>query len=144
MTATGTIGADQRSTSEEPLGILVRQLSDQSTQLARLEVELAKAELQHKGRQLGIGAGAFGGAGLFGLYALGALTATLILALSEALDGWLAAAIVAVVYAAIGGILALVGRSRIEAGTPPAPELAIESAKLDVETAKRSAKGVRA
>lgn len=143
MTAAGTNGTAQRSETEAPLSALVGQLSDQSTRLARLEVELAKSELQRKGKQIGIGAGAFGGAGLFGLYALGALTATLILALAEVVDGWLAAAIVTVAYAAIAGILALVGRSRVEAGTPPTPERAIESAKVDVETAKRSAREAR-
>jgi hypothetical protein len=144
MSAAPSNQAVGRSANEESLTILVRQLSDQSTRLARLEVELAKAELQEKGRQIGIGAGAFGGAGVFGLYALGALTATLILVLAELVDGWLAAAIVTVAYAAIAGILALVGRKRVEAGTPPAPQRAIESAKLDVEAAKRSAKEVRA
>ena len=41
----------------------------------RQEIELAKAEMTAKGKQLGIGAGAFGGAALVGLYAVGALTA---------------------------------------------------------------------
>ena len=131
--------AERQSLSE-----LTRQLSEQTTTLARMEVELAKAELQEKGKQIGIGAGAFGGAGLFGFYAFGALTATLILALAEAIDPWLAALIVTVVYAAIAGVLALVGRSRVEKGTPPTPERAIESTKEDVDTAKRSAKEARA
>jgi hypothetical protein len=129
---------------DQPLNELVKQLSDQSTRLARMEVELAKAELAQKGKQIGIGAGAFGGAGALGFYAVGALTATLILALAEALDPWLAALIVTAAYAAIAGILALVGRSRVQAGTPPTPERAIESTKEDVEAAKRSAKEARA
>jgi hypothetical protein len=132
------------TTDERSLSELVKQLSDQSTRLARMEVELAKAELQQKGKQIGIGAGAFGGAGAIGFYALGALTATFILALAEAVEPWLAALIVTVVYAAIAGILALVGKKRIEAGSPPTPERAIESTKEDVETAKRSAKEARA
>ena len=132
-------GAEEQSLAE-----LTRQLSEQTTTLARMEVELAKAELQQKGRQIGIGAGAFGGAGLFGLYALGALTATLVLALAEAVDTWLAALIVTVLYAAIAGVLALVGRNRVKEGTPPVPERAVESTKEDVEAAKRSAKEARA
>jgi hypothetical protein len=144
MTAGARSAGANRTANEESLAVLVRQLSDQGTRLAQLEVELAKAELQQKGRQIGIGAGAFGGAGVFGLYAFGALTATLILALATLVDGWLAAAIVTAAYAAIAGSLALVGRSRVEAGTPPAPERAIESAKLDVDAAKRSAREARA
>jgi hypothetical protein len=133
-----------RRTDEQSLGELVRQLSDQSTLLARKEVELAKAEVAQKGKQIGIGAGAFGGAGAIGFYALGALTATLILVLAEFLDPWLGALIVTVVYAAIAGVLALVGKQRVEAGSPPTPDRAIESSKRDIEAAKRSAKEARA
>lgn len=130
---------DERSVSE-----LTKQLSDQATTLARKEVELAKAEMSLKAKRLGLGAGAFGAAGLIGALALGALTAAAILALAEAVDAWLSALIVAVVYAALAGVLALVGRSRVQAGTPPVPERAIESSKEDVEAAKRSAKEARA
>jgi hypothetical protein len=136
--------AGNNARAEQPLNELVRQLSDQSTRLARMEIELAKAELTEKGRQIGIGAGAFGAAGVVGLFALGALTATLILALAEAVDAWLAALIVTGAYAAVAAVLALVGRRRVEAGTPPVPERAIESSKEDVEAAKRSAKEARA
>ena len=133
-------GQRPNSLDEQSLSELLRQLSDQSTTLARKEVELAKAEMQVKAKRLGIGAGAFGAAGLIGLFAFGALTATLILALTTALAPWLSALIVAVVYAALAGVLALTGKQRVEAGTPPVPEQAIESSKQDIETAKQSAK----
>src|SRR4051794_2252236 len=89
---------------------LARQLSDQTTELVRKEIELAKAELQIKGKKVGIGAGMFGGAGIFGFYALGALTACAILALATAVAGWLAALIVTIIWAAIAGALALTGK----------------------------------
>jgi hypothetical protein len=130
---------DETSVSE-----LVKRLSEQTSKLARQEVELAKAELTEKGKALGVGAGAFGAAGLLGLFAFGALTATLILALAEAMDGWLAALIVTVVYAAIAGALALFGKREVEEGTPPLPEQAIESAQADVERVKRGAREGRA
>ena len=129
---------DERSLSE-----LTKQLTDQASALAQKEIELAKAELALKGRRLGIGAGAFGAAGLFGLYALGALTATAILALAIVLDAWLAALIVAAAYGAIAGILALTGKKKVEEGTPPVPEQAIETTKADVEYTKQRAKEVR-
>jgi hypothetical protein len=66
---------------------LMRQLSDQTATLVRQELELAKAELTVKGKRVGIGAGMFGAAGVFGLYALGAFTAAVILALSLAMQG---------------------------------------------------------
>ena len=79
----------------------------------------------------------FGGAGMFGLYALGALTACLILALATAVTGWLAALIVTAVYGAIAGVLALTGKSKIKQGVPPVPEQTVESVKEDVEWTKR-------
>src|SRR5436190_1473376 len=60
--------------SEASVAELFKQLSDQTSRLVRDEVELAKAELGEKAKSAGLGAGMFGGAGLFGLYALGALT----------------------------------------------------------------------
>ena len=131
------------SPDRESLAELTKQLSEQTTSLARKEVELGRAEMALKAKRLGIGIGAFGTAGLVGLFALGALTATFILALASAMDTWLAALSVAGAYGAIAGGLALVGRSRVEAGTPPVPEHAINSAKQDVEHAKRSAKEAR-
>jgi uncharacterized membrane protein YqjE len=136
--------ADAHDTSgEQSIGELTKQLSDQTTLLVRQEVELAKAELAQKGRQAGLGAGMFGGAGLMGLYALGALTAAAILALDTAMKGWLAALIVAVVYAAVAGALALVGKGRVQQATPPVPEQAIDSAKEDVEWTKQRVKSAR-
>jgi MFS family permease len=135
---------EQRTQLEDrPMAELVRQLSDQTTTLVRQEIELAKAEMTAKGKQVGIGAGAFGAAGVVGLYAVGAITACLILALSTAVAGWLAALIVGVVYAAVAGILALVGKKRTQAGAPPVPERAISSTKEDVEWAKTRAKTAR-
>jgi MFS family permease len=133
----------QTQLEDRPIGDLVRQLSDQTTTLVRQEIELAKAEMTAKGKQVGMGAGAFGGAGLFGLYAVGAITACLILALSTAVAGWLAALIVGVVYAAIAGVLALIGKKKTQAGAPPVPERAISSTKEDVEWAKTRAKTAR-
>src|SRR3954465_11977104 len=95
---------EQRTQLEDrPMAELVRQLSDQATTLVRQEIELAKAEMTAKGKQVGVGPGPCGGAGLVGLYAVGAITACLILALSTAVAGWLAALIVGVVYAALPG-----------------------------------------
>jgi len=139
----GETAATQQSADDRSLAELTKALSEQATTLARKEVELAKAELALKGKRLGIGAGAFGAAALVGLFALGALTATAILALATAMDAWLAALIVAVVYAAIAGVLALVGKGRVQAATPPVPERAIETTKEDVEWAKTKAKQAR-
>jgi uncharacterized membrane protein YqjE len=128
----------ERATSE-----LLKELSDHTTTLVRKEIELAKAELEEKGKKAGQGAGMFGGAGLFGLLALGALTTCIIVALDSAMELWLAALIVAVVYGAIAGVLALQGRRKVKEAGPPVPEQATESVKEDVQWAKTQARSGR-
>jgi uncharacterized membrane protein YqjE len=128
---------------DRPTADLLRELSDQTTTLVRKEIELAKVELSEKGKRAGAGAGLFGGAGLLGVFAFGALTACVILALATAMAGWLAALIVAVVYAAVAGVLALAGRKQVRRATPPVPEQAVDSTKEDVEWVKTRAKSGR-
>jgi uncharacterized membrane protein len=129
--------------SEQPASELLKRLSEQTSAIARSEVELAKAELTAKAKSAGIGGGLFGGAGLFGLYALGALTAAAILGLATAVTAWLAALIVAAVYGAVAGVLALTGRTKVKQATPPVPEQATESVKEDVQWAKTRAQAAR-
>jgi uncharacterized membrane protein YqjE len=133
----------QEDLRDRPIAELLKELSNQTTTLVRQELELAKAEMAEKGKKAGLGAGMFGGAGLFGLLALGALTTCLIAALATGVDLWLAALIVALVYAAIAGVLALAGKKKTQEATPPAPEQAIESTKEDVQWAKTRAKSAR-
>ena len=127
---------DGRDVSDRSVADLLKQASDQTATLVRQELELAKAELTTKGKQVGLGAGMFGGAGVFGLYAFGALTAAIILALGLAMTGWLAALIVAVVYGAVAGGLALQGKRKVKAGAPPMPEQTLQSVKTDVQSTK--------
>jgi len=127
----------------ESTGELLKQFSKDASTLIRKEVELAKTELTEKGKQAGKGLGMFGGAGLFGLGAFGALTACLILVLAEAMDAWLAALIVTVLWGAIAAVLALQGKHKVEEATPPQPEQTIETLKEDVEWAKRQPESVR-
>ena len=133
MSANGE-GHDLR---DESIAELVKRLADQTNTLVRQEIELAKAELTEKGKIAGAGAAMFGAAAVVALLALGALTAFLIALLATALDHtWLAALIVAVVYAVIAVPLVMRGRDRMREATPPAPEKTIESVKEDVEWAK--------
>jgi hypothetical protein len=128
---------------EASLAELARQLSDQTTRLARQEVELAKAELSEKGDRIKVGVGAFSAAGLLGIFGLGVLTATVILLLATAMEAWLAALIVAVVYLAVAGVLALLGKQKVESATPALPEQAIASSKRDIDEIKARAKDGR-
>jgi lipopolysaccharide export LptBFGC system permease protein LptF len=131
------------SARERPTAELLRELADQTTTLVRKEIALAKVEVSAKGKQAATGAGMFGGAGLIGIFAFGALTACVILALATAVAPWLAALIVAVVYAAVAGVLALRGKTRVQRATPPVPEQAVESTKEDLEWVKTRAKSGR-
>ena len=115
---------------------LLKRLSDQTVTLVRQELELAKAEVTEKGKQAGLGAGILGGAGLFGLLALGALTACLVMAPDPAREGGLAAFIVAAGYGAIAAVLALTGKNKVREAAPAVPEETIETVKEDVEWAK--------
>jgi len=137
MTAHETSDEDLR---DRPIGDLVKQLAGQTSTLVRQELDLAKAEMSQKATVAGKGAGLLGGAAVVGLLAAGSLTACLILALSEVIPAWLAALIVALVMGAIAAVLALQGRNRIRAATPPVPEQTVETVKEDVEWAKAQLK----
>ena len=115
---------------------LVKELSSQTSNLVRQEVELAKAELAQKGREAGVGAGLFTVAGVVGFLGAAALTAAIIALLSEAMDTWVAALIVAAVYLTAAGASALAGRDRVRDASPLVPEQAIETTKEDIEWAK--------
>ena len=130
---------DPRDTDElrdRSLGELLKQLSEQTSRLVHQELELAKAEITQKGKQAGMGAGLFGGAGALGLAAVGALTACFIFALNAVMPAWLAALIVAVVYGIIAFVLVKQGQAKLKQATPPVPEQTIETVKEDVEWAK--------
>ena len=134
---------ESQANYDSSLADLARQLSNQTTELVHHEVELAKAELRDKGKRAGVGAGMFGGAGALGLYALGALTAAIIAGIAEALPVWASALIVAALYGAVAGILALRGKKKVQEATPPLPEETVESVKEDVRYTKQRAQEAR-
>jgi len=138
-----TANGEANELRQHSTGELVKQLSEQTTTLVRKEIELAKAELSAKGKVAGEGAGMFGGAAVIGLLAAAALTTMIIALLDKAMDLWVAALIVALVYGAIAAVLAITGRDRVKKGMPPAPEQTVETVKEDVQWAKNQAKSAR-
>jgi hypothetical protein len=120
----------------QSVGELLRQLSEQTATLVRQELDLAKAEMQQKGKRAGVGLGLIGGGGVVALAAVGALTATLIMLLAEWMDGWVAGLIVTVAYAALAALLALQGKEKVSEAAPPIPKQAVETVKEDVQWAK--------
>jgi uncharacterized membrane protein YqjE len=120
---------------ERPIGELVKDLSSQTSTLVRQEIELARAELQQKGKLAGKGAGMLGGAATAGLLALAALTAALIALLDKAMATWVAALIVMALWAIVAAVLAKAGQKSLQHATPPTPQT-VETVKEDIQWAK--------
>lgn len=117
--------------SDPALAPLFRQLAQDSSQLVRQEIALAKAELRQSVGQtvngvtkIGIAAALAGVGGLV-------LTAFLVLLLGELLDSyWVAALIVGVLFTVVGAVLALAGIRRLKQ-VEFAPQETIETLKDD-------------
>jgi len=133
MTEPRTAVRDEPSVAE-----LLTRLSEQSSRLVRDELELAKVEITDKVRHAGIGAGLFSAAGVLGLFGVGTLITTAILALSLVLPAWLAALVVTVVVFAAAGVAALVGKKQVQEAAPAAPQETIDSVERDVAEVKEA------
>jgi hypothetical protein len=127
--------SDRRSIRE-----LIDQLSEDVRALVRAEVSVIRAELEEKVRRLAVGAALVAVAGVLGLVALGAATATAIIALANVLATWLAALIVTVAFAFVAGIVLLIGVKILRRGVPPAPTESVDSIKEDVSWVKARAR----
>ena len=75
------------------------------------------------------------GAAVFGLLAMGALTAALIALLDKAMATWVAALIVMALWAIVALVLAKAGQKALKSATPPAPQT-VETVKEDIQWAK--------
>lgn len=135
MTSAEQMSTDSRSTAD-----LLRDFSDQLTRLVRDEMQLAKAELEAKGKRLGFGAGLLGLAGVLAIYAGGALLLGVVLLLALVLPAWAAALIVGGVVAVVAGVLALVARGQLRRAAPPVPEEAMSSVRQDIQAVRESAR----
>jgi len=137
MPDTGT----EHELRERPIGELMKQLADETSTLVRQELELARAEMREKGRTAGPGLGMIGGAGVFALATLGALTAFLILVLDLWLPAWASALIVTALWAAVAGGLYATGREKVREAGSPVPEQTVETVQEDVDFAKEMLRG---
>ncbi|GAA4029902.1 MULTISPECIES: phage holin family protein [Streptomyces] len=125
--------------AQEPVGDLVQRASQQLSQLVRDEMRLAQAEMTEKGKRFGKGGGLFGGAGLMGVLTLQALVATVIAALSLAMDVWVAALIVTGVLAAVTALMAALGKQQVSKASPPTPQRTVDRVKADAAEIKERA-----
>ncbi len=115
---------------------LIGELPGQIGDLVKAELAAFKADLADKAKNVGLGIALFAAAGLFAFFAVIVLIALAIIALALVMPLWLATLIVAVVLLVIALILALVGRSRIKAGTTQDPEGVRASIRHDVDAFK--------
>jgi uncharacterized membrane protein YqjE len=118
------------------LGAVAKQVAEHASSLFRLELELAQLELKKKVTNLGLGIGLAVAAAIFAFYGLGFLFATIAAGLATAMSTWLAILIVTCGLFLVAAILGLIAVNRIQKGTPPIPEQAIQEAKLTTEAIK--------
>jgi putative superfamily III holin-X len=122
--------ADQKN----PVGDLTSEFSQATARLLRQELSAMAADLARQGRQVGVGAGLLGGAGVLGLGSFGALTAALMAALDRRPAR--GAFLVAAIYGAGAGALADAGVKRLT-GTDQAGD----ASDADAEPAATRAPG---
>jgi uncharacterized membrane protein YqjE len=117
------------------LGELFGEMTRDVTTLFRKEIELAKLETREEVSRVGRGAGMFAGAGLAGWLALLFLSLGLAWLLDQAMNTALAFALVGVLWAVIGAVLALRAKREMK-NVKPLPET-VETLKEDVQWAKQ-------
>ena len=122
------------SNDERSLFTLIGELPDRVSNLVRAEIDQVKAELSYKAKHFGIGAGLIAAAAFVGIFLLGTLITTGILALALVLPAWAAALIVSGVLLLI--ILILVGIAALNFRRGSEPLESIESLRRDLDMVK--------
>jgi uncharacterized membrane protein YqjE len=126
--------------ADRSVGTLVKQGTEQLSQLVHQELKLAQAELAQKGKRAGVGGGLFGAAALLAFFGLAAFVTAAIVAVAIPLPLWAAALIVGGGLLLCAGLLALAGRSQVKRAVPPVPGEAVDSMRHDLEAIRERAK----
>ena len=98
--------------SELPISDLLREIGVRGALLARKEVELGRAEIEHAFRSELAMVKALGVAAVLGITTLDLLLVAAVLALARSMEGWLAALLIAAGTLVLAAIAALVGWRR--------------------------------
>ena len=130
-----TQAGDPTTRTDASPGELASEVAKDVSTLVRQEIALAKVELQQEAKTAGVAAGAFGGAGFAGYFVLFFLSLAAVYALDSVMPAGWAALIVAGVWAVVAGVLALLGKKKMNQFNPK-PERTIETVKEDVQWAK--------
>jgi hypothetical protein len=138
--ATTTGGAHVDSSepleADKSLGELVSQLSTDFSSLVSTQLELAKTEIKDEVARAGKGAGMLTGGGFAAYLAILLLSLAAAWGLSEAMPTGLAFLIVALAWAAIAGLLLLLGRDQLRS-VHAMPSQTKQTIKEDVEWVKQ-------
>jgi membrane protein implicated in regulation of membrane protease activity len=110
-----------------------RRVADHARSIARLELQLAAAEVKKKLQALAAGLGISTGAAVFAFYALGFGLAAAAAGMATTLSVWLSLLIVFGGLVLLAVIFGLVGYALIRKGSNPVPEQAIEEAQRTTE-----------
>jgi uncharacterized membrane protein YqjE len=136
---TGPAGTDTTAEGRS-LGEIVGDIANDLTTLVKQEIELAKTEAKAEVTKAGKGAGLLGGAGVTGHLAVLFLS----LALMFLLDSWMhtawAALIVAVLWAIVAAVAAVLGRKELKSMNPTL-ETTQKTVKEDAAWAKQLKNG---
>lgn len=123
-------------TSDSPTEAF-KQLATDLTLLARDQLEAARQEMTEKVKLIGVGAGMLSASVVALVFTAACLTALAMIALALLMPPWLAALVVTLVWGAVSGTLAIVGRNKVKDAGPLAPEQTIANLKHDISWAKR-------
>jgi hypothetical protein len=116
--------------AERSLATLLSDVAGETVELVRQELALFKAELQEKLSTAGIGAALVGAGALIAYSGWLFLLLAAVYALALVVPAWAAALIVGALVLGIGGVLALIGKSRMRADALR-PERSMRSLRED-------------
>jgi uncharacterized membrane protein YqjE len=119
-TSGGTSAGQPRD--DRSLGEIVGDISQNLSTLVRQEIDLAKTELKQEASTAGKGVAMLAGAAITGLLMLIFLSWTLVWLLDNWMPVELAALIVALLWAVVTGVLAGVGRKKLQEANPQLPQ----------------------
>jgi O-antigen ligase len=122
------------SNDDRSLFTLVGELPDRVSTLVRAEIDQIKAEIGYKVKHFGIGAGLVAAAAFVGIFLLGTLIATGILALALVMPAWAAALVVSGVLLLIIAILVGIAYVNFKRGSEPLET--IEGLRRDLDMVK--------
>jgi uncharacterized membrane protein YqjE len=123
---------ERNGLGEGGLADVVRQIAERVTNLLRLEVELARVELQTRAKRLTVGAGLLAAAALLGFFAFPFALTTIILAIAAGTAWWLTTLIITALLIAGSVTLGLLGLKSLKKGIP-VPRQALSEAQLTKE-----------